>query len=262
MPSVPTITAATYGLNSAGYVEECVRSLSWADEVLYVDGGSSDDTCARAGRAGARVIENRWTGFRDQLTFISAAARSDWVLVLDVDERATRELADEVRRVVAAARLDGYFLPRRTRYLGRWLAHGEWFPDYTPRLYRRGKGRYIGEPHARLVVDGPMGRLAEPIRHLGYRDLAEQMRKIELYSDWEAKELAAKGTRAPVLRALLHPPARFVKGYIVKAGFLDGWPGFVVAMMTAYHVFAKYAKLWESRRATGGPGEEERCSNT
>ena len=250
----PTITAATYGLNCAGYVEDCVRSLAWADEVLYVDGGSADGTREKARTAGARVLENTWTGFRDQLSFISTAATSDWVLILDVDERATAELADEVRRTVAAARLDGYFLPRRTRYLGRWLAHGEWFPDYTPRLYRRGKGRYVGEPHARLVVDGPMGRLAEPIRHLGYKDLSEQMRKIELYSDWEARELAEKGARHVVAKALLHPPARFAKGYIMKAGFLDGWPGFVVAMMTAYHVFAKYAKLRELRR---GPREDQ-----
>ncbi len=252
--SSPTVTAATYGLNSADYVEECVRSLAWADEVIYVDGGSADDTRERARAAGARVLENRWTGFRDQLTFIAGAAASDWVLILDVDERATKDLADEVRRTVAAPRFDGYFLPRRTRYLGRWLAHGEWFPDYTPRLYRRGKGRYVGEPHARLVVDGPMGYLAEPIRHLGYKDLSEQMRKIELYSDWEAKELLEKGVGGASARALLHPPARFVKGYIVKAGFLDGWPGFVVAMMTAYHVFAKYAKLKELRRETGRSG--------
>lgn len=252
----PTITAATYGLNSAEYVSDCIGSLSWADEVLYVDGGSADDTRDRARAAGAKVLENPWTGFRDQLTFISKAAASDWVLILDVDERATPALADEVRRTAAAPRFDGYYLPRRTRYLGRWLAHGEWFPDYTPRLYRRGKGRYVGEPHARLVVDGPMGRLREPIRHLGYKDLSEQMRKIELYSDWEARELLGKGTRGAAARALFHPPARFVKGYIVKAGFLDGWPGFVVAVMTAYHVFVKYVKL---RELNGG---RERCSNT
>lgn len=245
----PTLTAATYGLDSAAYVEDCVRSLSWADEVLYVDGGSADDTRERARAAGARVLENRWTGFRDQLTFIATAARGDWVLVLDVDERATPELADEVRRAIATTPLHGFHLPRRTRYLGRWLSHGEWFPDYTPRLYRRGHGRYEGEPHARLVVDGPMGRLRTPIRHLGYKDLSEQMRKIERYSDWEARDLLARGARGEMAKAILHPPARFLKGYVLKAGFLDGWPGFVVAVMTAYHVFAKYAKLRELRRA-------------
>ncbi len=246
--SVPTITAATYGLNSAAYVEDCLKSLAWADERIYVDGGSADDTRSRAAGAGARVLDNPWTGFRNQLTYIAASAASDWVLVLDVDERATPELAGEVRRAAALGKYDGYYIPRRTRYLGRWLAHGEWFPDYTLRLYRRGQGRYVGEPHARLVVDGPMGYLKHPIQHLGYRNLTEQMRKIELYSDWEAQELFGKGARGAVLKALFHPPARFIKGYIVKGGILDGWPGFAVAAMTAYHVFAKYAKLWELQK--------------
>lgn len=252
--SAPTISACTYGLNHGAHLAGCLESLSWADELVYVDGGSRDDSREIARAKGAKVHERKWTGFKDQLEFIGQVATGDWVLVHDVDERSSPAMADEVRRAVAEARHEGFCLPRKTRYLGRWLLHGEWYPDLTPRLYRRGKGRYVGDPHARLVVDSGMGRLRVPIEHLGYRDLAEQMQKIDLYSTWEAEELERNGVRGEVWKALLHPPARFLKGYAVKAGFLDGWPGLVAAAMTSYHVFSKYAKLWERRHLGGGGG--------
>ncbi|MBI4231364.1 MAG: glycosyltransferase family 2 protein [Planctomycetes bacterium] len=243
------ITACTYTLNNAAVLEDCLKSLRWADEVMVLDSGSTDATVEIGKRFADRVEHRAWTGFRDQLEHVGRIAKGDWVLVVDADERVTEALAREVRQAVGSGTPhDAFEIPRRTRYLGRWLAHGEFVPDYTGRLYRRGKERYVGEPHARLVVDGTTGRLREPILHLGYPDLSAQVNTTTRYSRAAAREALDVGRSATLPGALGHGVSRWGKGYIAKRGFLDGVPGWVNAVTSGWAAFVKHAWVWESRR--------------
>ena len=250
----PTVSGCTYGTNCESLVAECLKSLSWADEVVYVDGGSSDRSIEVARAAGAKVFQKPWEGFRQRLEALEQFTTGDWIFALDADERASPALADEIRRRTSAPPgPDAYAVARRTLYMGRWLAHGEWFPDRTTRLWRRGAARFVGGVHAKVTVAGPVGRLSVPIEHFGETDLSEQMRKIERYSSQEARELFAAGVDGAGWKAVTRPPARFLKGYLLKGGVLDGWQGFLAAAMTSYHVFAKYAKLRALRSTEGKP---------
>jgi glycosyltransferase involved in cell wall biosynthesis len=244
-----TVSACTYTLNNGKELEECLKSLRWADEIVVLDSGSTDDTLEVARRHTSEVHHRDWTGFRDQLEHLGTLASGEWVLVVDADERVPEPLAEEIRRVVRGGSEEtAYAVPRQTRYLGRWLRHGEFFPDYTLRLYRRGEAHYEGEPHARLVPRGRSGRLRHPIRHLGYDDLADQLETTRRYAVSAARELADAGCRRPLLQLLIRPPARWVRAYLWRLGFLDGVPGLVAAGMSAFYVFVKYAMVIELRR--------------
>ena len=251
------ISACTYTKDNADTLERCLASLQWADEVLVLDSGSTDATEAVARRMGARWEFRAWTGFRDQLDHVRDIATHPWVVVVDADESVPPPLAEEIRRRVdAAGDLVAFAIPRETRYLGRWLRHGEFFPDFTLRLYRRDAVHYEGEPHARLVPHGPAGRLDNPLRHEGFKDLADQLETTQRYSGSAAAEMARTGACPdPGLAMLTRPPLRFLKAYVAKSGFLDGWPGLVLAVTTAHYVFLKYAKLWELRRRADRAGD-------
>jgi hypothetical protein len=149
-------------------------------------------------------------------------------------------------------------MPRRTRYLGRWIRHGGWYPDRKVRLVRRGRGRWEGEHvHERLAVDGAIRALDGDLLHYTYRDIADHLRSIDRLTTEAARAMAARGTRAAAAGMLVQPPLKFLKMYLLKAGFLDGLPGFISAVMGGYYVFLKYAKLWELRRRdTDSAGED------
>lgn len=242
------ISACTYTKNNADTLERCLESLAWADEVMVLDSGSSDATEAIARRKGARWEFRAWTGFGDQLRHLRDIAAHPWVVVVDADESVPPALAGEIRRRVdAAGDLVAFAIPRETKYLGRWLRHGEFYPDYTLRLYRRDAADYGGsEPHVFLVPKGPAGRLENPLRHEGFKSLADQLETTQRYSSAFAGSVSCS---SPLLHMLVRPPLRFLKAYVLKAGFLDGVPGLVLAATTAHYVFLKYAKIWERAHA-------------
>lgn len=242
------ISACTYTKNNADTLERCLQSLTWADEVMVLDSGSTDDTEAIAKRHGARWEYRAWTGFADQLTRVRDLATHPWVVVVDADESVPPALAEEIRRRVdAAGDLVAFAVPRETKYLGRWLRHGEFYPDYTLRLYRRDAAAYEGpEPHVRLAPRGPSGRLENALRHEGFKSLSDQLETTQRYSTSFAQSVSCEH---PLLHMLVRPPLRFFKAYVLKAGFLDGAPGLVLAVTTAHYVFLKYAKLWERAHA-------------
>jgi glycosyltransferase involved in cell wall biosynthesis len=252
-----TLSVCVIAGNEEDRIGDCLASVGWADEIVVVDSRSTDRTAEIAAARGARVIVRDWPGYVAQKNFALEQAASDWVLCLDADERVSPRLAESIRGVLAGPpdRTAGYRMARRTFHLGRWILHGGWYPDRKVRLVRRGRARWGGvDPHDRLEADGPVGDLAGDIEHYTYRDIADHLRTIDRFTTVAARELHARGRGGAVLGMLVHPPAKFLKMYLLKAGFLDGAPGFVVAVLGGYYVFLKYAKLWELRRRPAGRG--------
>jgi len=246
-----TLAVCVITLDEEDRIGECLDAVTWADELIVVDSGSADRTAAIARAKGARVVVREWPGYAAQKNFALEQASSDWVLSIDADERVTPELAAEIRGLLAAPPegIAGCSVPRRTWYLGRWIRHGGWYPDRKVRLVRRGRGRWEGSlVHERLVAEGPTRELHGDLLHYTYRDIADHLRRIDRFTTEAAQALAAAGRRSGLLGMLVHPPAKFLKMYLLRAGFLDGAPGFVVAVLGGYYVFLKYAKLWELQR--------------
>lgn len=241
------ISAAVITLNEERNLPACLESLGFCDEILVVDSGSRDRTAEIARAAGARVLVRDWPGHIEQKNFALAAAGGDWVLALDADERVSPELREQILRELprAGAELDGFTMPRRSFYLGRWIRHSGWYPDRKLRLVRRGRGRWGGiNPHDQLRVPGAVRALDGDLRHFPYRDLADHLRKIDSYTTIMAQEKRRRGIRA-LPRLAVAAPLKFLKSYVLQAGFRDGLPGFVVAAMASYYEFLKYAKLLE-----------------
>jgi len=232
-------------MNEADRIGECLRSADFADEWIVVDSHSTDATRQIAAAFGARVIERDWAGWVEQKNFAVEQASHDWVLCLDADER----LSPELRRSIEAAleRDDdtaGFEFSRLTRYMGRWIRHGGWYPDRKLRLFRRSSGRFEGRnPHDRVRVNGRVERLAGDILHDPFRSLSDHIRTIDRYTTVAAEEKHARGVRASLVDLTLRPWGKFVRMYLLKRGLFDGLPGFVVAVTGAFYVFLKYAKL-------------------
>jgi glycosyltransferase involved in cell wall biosynthesis len=232
-------------------LDRCLRSVAWADEILVVDSGSTDRTLEIAARHEARILCRDWPGYMAQKNFAVEQAHNDWVLSLDADEWLTDEVAEEIRRTLAAPRADAYALRRITAFSGAFLRR-TWSPDWQSRLFRKGRASFAGgQVHESLrLADGAVSaRLRQPMLHLGYRSIRDYVERMNRYTDLAADTLRQKQRGVPWARLVFSPPATFVKLYLIKGGFLDGLRGLVVAAGSAFYVLLKYAKLWEMRRA-------------
>jgi glycosyltransferase involved in cell wall biosynthesis len=241
--------------NEEAHIAACLESVRWCDEVVVVDSQSTDRTAEIAARYADRLIQRPWAGYVAQKQFALDQAGGDWVLSVDADERCTPELREAARRALAAADAEGvagFEVRRHVFYLGRWIDHGGWYPDWKLRLVRRARARWVGvDPHDRLEVDGPVRRLEADLLHFTYRDFAAQLRTVDRFSDVAAESWRLAGRGFSLLDALLHPPAKFLECYVWKRGFLDGWPGFVIAATSAFYVFARQVKLREKTSPRG-----------
>ncbi len=215
MPVPLTVVIPT--LNEASQIAECVRGLTWADEVLVADGGSIDGTAERARTAGARVLSGDWATIAAQ-------------------------------RNAAAPAHDAYAARRRNVYLGRTITHAGWGSDWVVRVFRRTSRFVERRVHEALERQRDVGRLRAPLEHVPYRDLAHHLEKLERYAEWAARDLADRGRRARVTDLVLRPPARFVRMYVLQLGLLDGWRGALLCGFAALSVFLKYARLYELRQ--------------
>ena len=244
------LTVAIIALNASSQIGPCLASVAFADEVLVVDSGSTDDTVEIARRHGARVEAKEWLGFGRQKQHAVSIAKNDWVLCLDVDERVTERLGRSVREALSGRRYHAYRLARRNRFLGRWLAHGEGYPDWTVRLFHRAYASWSNdEVHEAVLTTAEVGRLDGDLLHDSAEDVASYMTKQNRYTTLHAEALFRQGVRASYWRLLASPLARFVKFYVLRLGFLDGGPGFAHIVIGCNNSFHKYLKLIELDKA-------------
>lgn len=244
----PAITACVITLNEAGRLGDCLASLAFCDELVVVDSGSTDDTAAIAQAHGARVLQRPFDGFRSQKQYAVEQASNDWVLCLDADERISPELraAIEAEQARGFADASGYRFARLSDYFGRFLRHGNAYPDRVLRLFDRRRGGWRGkrEIHEAASVDGAVRTLPGDVVHYPYRSLEQQLAKTQRYARMMAEHDFSRGKRASLGKLVLAPAWRFWRGYLLRGGFLDGWHGLVYAYVRANYVRQKTVMLW------------------
>ena len=245
------LSAVLITLNEECHLAEALRSVSFCDERLVVDAGSSDRTCEIAREAGARVIVNTpWPGFVAQRRLATERASHDWVLALDADERITPALREELLALAAGTpAAAGYRIPRVAFYQGRWIRATDWYPDPQVRLFDRRRARWEGGlVHESVKSAGPLGRLAGDLEHHPYRDISDHLRKIDSYTSLWAEQAFLDGRRSGAWSMLGATQWAFLRNYVFKGGFRLGRAGLIVSSLNAYYTFAKLAKLAERAR--------------
>ncbi|MDB6133683.1 MAG: glycosyl transferase [Verrucomicrobiales bacterium] len=271
--SVPVITR-----DEAANLERCLNSVAGlAAEIVVVDSGSTDGTRAIAERHGARWSHQDWLGYRDQKRVALALCTQPWVLALDADEEVSPAMRVDIlaffkdlreaekqggksdgkhQKSNASALPDGASFPRKVWFLGRWITHGDWYPDRKLRLARRERAQWTGSPeHDRLEVPGPVRKCRGDLHHFSFPDMARYVTKINIFADEYLKRQLADGRRWSLAETLLRPFWRFVRAYFLRRGFLDGFPGLWIAWSTAYQTFVRHSRLYEHTHR-GGPPEE------
>jgi len=246
--SAMEISAVIITYNEERRLEDALKSLAGVvSEIVVVDCLSTDETAKIARRFTDRVFERTWTNFAEQKNFANGKAAHSWILSLDADERVSPELRKELLNLRAVEpEVDAFFIPRQVYYLGHWVRHSGWYPDRKLRLFRKAKAHWEGEyVHERLVVEGPIGKLRGTIHHFTYRNIHEHLARINTFSDLGAQKLYAQKRKARLYHLVLLPFFRFVRAYFWRRGFLDGFPGLVISVLTGYAVFVRYAKLKE-----------------
>jgi glycosyltransferase involved in cell wall biosynthesis len=248
---VPRLSLIVITKNEEAAIARCLRSANFADEVVVIDHASTDRTAEIARAHGARVIVTPdWPGFGPQKNRALDRATGDWVLSLDADEWIEPALADEIRDAVARAdAADGYEIPRRSRFCGKIVRHGDWRGDRVLRLFRRVRGRFSGDKvHERVIVEGRIARLSSPIEHDSITDPADADEKIDRYATAAAAQLAAEGKTSNAAKAALRGWAAFLRSYLFRLGFLDGLTGLRVADYNRRYTYEKWARLAKHSR--------------
>jgi glycosyltransferase involved in cell wall biosynthesis len=244
------ITATVITFNEEHNLAAALESVSWADEILVVDSGSTDRTVEIARAVTGRVFVRPWPGYSAQKNFAAHQAANDWIFSLDADERVSEELRAEIEQLKRGAEPAeaAFEMPRATFYLGRWIKHSGWRPDNKRRLYHRERARWVGDYlHETLEADGPIQRLAGNILHYTVRDASEHHLRMDRYTTLAAEQAHSQGKRASPASLLFSPAAVFLRSYVFKLGFLDGVPGLAIARFAAHYEFLKNLKLWEMR---------------
>ncbi|MEK6806689.1 MAG: glycosyltransferase family 2 protein [Pseudomonadota bacterium] len=243
----PNVSAVLITLNAAAHLSECLAGLKWCDEIVVLDGGSTDATEKICREFGARVhTELRWQGFGVQKNRAVALASSEWVFSVDADEICGPELRAEIERALAdAGNTVAFEMPRSSSFCGHWMRHGGWWPDYVTRLFRRGSARFSDDVvHERLIVEGVTQRLQEPLLHYTYDTMAQALEKQDRYSTLGAQKAFEQGQRATPFSALTHGLWTFLRTYFLRLGLLDGRAGWMLANYNARTTYLRYLKLW------------------
>ena len=249
---MPKVSVTVITLNEAEHIGAAIDSAAWADEIVVVDSGSTDGTADIARAKGVTVFTREWSGYVDQKNYAAERVSHDWIFSLDADERIPPELAAEVRALLSSEPSKrGYRVPRITFHLGRWIRTTDFYPDFQTRLYDRRAARWRGRHvHESVAVDGPVGRLRHDLEHYSFRDLRDQLDRVNHYTTLAARQMREAGRRAGPLDLIIHPPAAFLRNYLLRRGILDGTVGLTISLVNAYSVFLKFAKLRELQQET------------
>jgi len=244
------LSAVLITRNADAVLDACLASIAFADEIVIVDSASSDGTLDIARRHGVRVVQKEWLGYGRQKQFAVEQAKHDWVLCIDADERVSPQLAAAIQAALAAPASPVYRMARRNRFLGRWLAHGEGYPDWSPRLFNRLNARWSGDlVHEKVLYAVTPGTLQGDLLHDSSDDLSTYLERQNRYTTLAARQAYELGRSASVVHLLLSPVVRFFKFYVLRLGFLDGMPGLLHISIGCINSYLKYAKLLELRRS-------------
>jgi glycosyltransferase involved in cell wall biosynthesis len=242
------ISACVISFNEERKIRRCLQSLTWCDEIVVLDSFSTDRTVEICREFTDRVYQHEWLGYVGQRNMVRELSRYPWILFLDSDEEVSEGLRQEILHAFESGtgEILGYEFPRQVYYLGRWIRYGEWYPDVKLRLFKKAFGRTEGqEPHDKVVVTGPVKRLRNPIYHYTYDDIRDHLETLNRFSTITAHQKYVEETMFLWVDLLFRCFFRFFKGYLLRRGFLDGAHGFVIAAVSSFGVFLKYAKLWE-----------------
>jgi glycosyltransferase involved in cell wall biosynthesis len=247
------ISAAIITFNEEKNIKRCIDSLSFCDEIIVVDSLSTDKTCDIAKHLGAKVIDQKFLGHIDQKQLAVDNCTNEWVLSLDADEEISIDLKAEILNLIKSPlKYDAYEMPRVSFHLGRWIRHGGWYPDKKVRLFNKNKAYWGGyNPHDKIIVKSDnIGKLKHDLKHYVFKDLKQNIDTNNSYSSIMAEDLNKDGKSFSYLKLFLKPLGKFLEVYIYKRGFLDGMPGFIIAVGAAYSMFLKFAKLWEIQKVS------------
>ncbi len=235
--------------NEEKNIEDTLKSIKDFEDIAVVDSFSEDRTVEICRKYTHRVYQHEWQGYAKQKQMAVDYAEKPWVLILDADERVTPKLKSEITEKIKNASFSGFYIPRKNFFLDKWIRHGGWRPDYTLRLFRKDVS-YVEqrEVHEKVVVNGPLGYLKEPLEHYTYRTITDYIKKMENYSMLSAKELCNKKSTPSILSMLLNPVFVFTKMFFLRQGFRDGVHGFMLAILYSFYTFLKYAKAWEKNK--------------
>lgn len=250
MATRPPLSVVIITLNEERNLPRCLESTAWAAEVVVVDSGSTDGTRQIAEKAGAKVLHHSWEGYGQQKNWALAQTTQPWVLFLDADEEVTHELREEIAAFlstdgrVGSEQFHGAHFPRKTKFLGRWILHGGWYPNRLVRLVRK-QGASWTEPavHESLQAAGPICAMSSDLLHYTFRTVGDQVLTNVRFAKLGSKVAKARGENGSLLKILGKPIGKFFETYVWKRGFLDGFPGFVISINAAHSIFMKYVEL-------------------
>jgi glycosyltransferase involved in cell wall biosynthesis len=234
--------------NEASNIGECIASASFADEIVIVDSGSTDETVLIAQKLGAKIFETDWKGFGHQKNRAIDFSTSDWIFSLDADERITSELKKEIQSAIAQAKFNVFDVPRSSLFISKFMKHSGWHPDRTIRLFKRDSARFSShQVHEHIETKQKLGHLTTPLTHYSYRNYETLLNKMNTYSTAGALDLHDRNKKSSLSSAILHGTWAFIRTYFIKLGFLDGSAGFVLAFANAETTYYKYLKLYLSQ---------------
>jgi glycosyltransferase involved in cell wall biosynthesis len=240
------ISLVVVTLNEEANIERCLNSVPFASDIVIVDSFSTDRTVEIAQKMGATVHQEKWRGYGPQKALAVGKAKNDWILSLDADEALSPELQAEILAKFQTLKPEvGYELPRKSYHLGRWINYGGWYPDAQLRLFNRQHSNWSSDSLHEKVQVKSKERLDHNMLHWVFESLSDQVITNDKYSGLGAENLAKSGTKFSMLKLIFKPWTKFIENYIIKRGFLDGLPGFIIAVSSAYSIFLRHAKLWE-----------------
>lgn len=240
------VSAVIITLNEQKNIVRCINSLQWADEILVYDSGSTDQTIALASNLGAKVISGSWLGFGRTKHKAAELARHEWIFSLDADEECSVDLKNEIfQKFTDLDKETAYQIPRLSYYLNRWIRHGGWYPDYQVRLFHKKYSQWNHNKIHEKVEAKHNEKLKSPLYHYVFKNIEDQVQTNNRYSSLLALQMKEAGKKFSWFHFFTKPKVKFFECYFLKLGFLDGWPGFVIAVNAAHSIFMKWSKLRE-----------------